>query len=161
MTGHATCQHRVYRMTCEQFEDLRERAAGRCEVCRIPAEETPQGKLQIDHDGRLGQSAVRGLLCPGCNTLVKFVEAGRAVDPRVTVYLAAAWHLTAGPVRAGRSTGRMAMRQVRIPPPLWREFGQAVGDDNRSAVLRDFMRWFVGEPGARKPRRPGLGRPMP
>jgi hypothetical protein len=41
-----------------------------------------------------------------------------------------------------------------VPTPLWRRFGQLVGDRNRSTVLVQFIRWYVGEPGAKRPTRP-------
>lgn len=47
-------------------------------------------------------------------------------------------------------------RPIRIDPTLWERFGVsagAVGLD-RSAVLREFIRWYVREPGVRMPKRP-------
>jgi hypothetical protein len=41
---------------------------------------------------------------------------------------------------------------VRIDPDLWERFGTATPD--RSAAIRDFVRWFAREPGARMPKRP-------
>lgn len=46
------------------------------------------------------------------------------------------------------------LRPVRVEDDLWREFGQLVGERRRSAVIRDFIRWYVGEKGARLPARP-------
>lgn len=43
-------------------------------------------------------------------------------------------------------------RVIRVDDDLWNRFG-AVAQPDRSAVLRDFMRWFVREPGAIAPRR--------
>ena len=48
---------------------------------------------------------------------------------------------------------------LRLDPELWRTFGAAATD--RSAVLREFIRWYVREPGAKMPRRPGPSRPVP
>lgn len=48
-------------------------------------------------------------------------------------------------------------RPIRIDPALWEKFGQAVeaaGDSDRSTVLREFIRWYVGEPDAQEPTRP-------
>jgi metal-responsive CopG/Arc/MetJ family transcriptional regulator len=50
-------------------------------------------------------------------------------------------------------------RQVRVDDDLWDRFGEAVerqGAPDRSVVLREFMAWYVREPGARSPQRPGL-----
>lgn len=47
-------------------------------------------------------------------------------------------------------------QSFRMPPDEWREFGeatQAAGVD-RSAVVRDFIRWYLGKPGAGLPDRP-------
>lgn len=42
---------------------------------------------------------------------------------------------------------------IRIEPELWERFGD-VAEPNRSAVLRDFIRWFTHEKGATMPKRP-------
>ncbi|MET0415809.1 MAG: hypothetical protein ABW022_07290 [Actinoplanes sp.] len=39
-----------------------------------------------------------------------------------------------------------------IDGKLWEDFGKLVG--NRSEVLRQFIAWYVGKPGAKMPRRP-------
>lgn len=59
-----------------------------------------------------------------------------------------------------RRAGRTPHRQVRADDALWDAFGDAVersGAADRSAVLREFMRWYVREPGAKMPRRPPAG----
>jgi hypothetical protein len=55
-------------------------------------------------------------------------------------------------------------RPIRIDPRLWEQFGAAAGTDQRSPVLRDFIRWYVHEPGAKMPKRPaapGTDQPDP
>jgi hypothetical protein len=42
---------------------------------------------------------------------------------------------------------------LRIEPDLWERFGE-VAEPNRSAVLREFIRWYVGEKGVTRPNRP-------
>lgn len=44
------------------------------------------------------------------------------------------------------------MHTIRIEESLWRRFGAAAGD--RTGTIRDFIRWYVREPGARLPTRP-------
>lgn len=47
-------------------------------------------------------------------------------------------------------------RPIRVPLDLWGRFGEATkrqGTD-RSAILRDFMRWYAHDDGAKMPRRP-------
>lgn len=50
-------------------------------------------------------------------------------------------------------------RAFRLPDVgLWERFG-AVAEPDRSEVLREFIRWYVRESGAKLPRRPEpLGR---
>lgn len=45
-------------------------------------------------------------------------------------------------------------RPIRIDPALWDRFGEVAGADERSRVLRDFIRWYIGEPGVKVPVRP-------
>ncbi|MEV4181664.1 hypothetical protein AB0J28_09475 [Streptosporangium canum] len=45
-------------------------------------------------------------------------------------------------------------RPIRVDDDLWVAFGRLVGERNRSAVIRDFIRWYVGERGAKAPKRP-------
>ena len=52
--------------------------------------------------------------------------------------------------RSGRGTARQT---VRVDEDLWARFG-AVADPDRSAVLREFIAWYVREPGAKLPARP-------
>lgn len=48
---------------------------------------------------------------------------------------------------------------VRMSHDLWERFGEVA--DNRSTVVRDFVRWYTREPGAKMPRRPGPTPPVP
>jgi hypothetical protein len=45
---------------------------------------------------------------------------------------------------------------LRLDPNLWQRFGELT--DDRSAVLRDFVRWYVREAGVKMPRRPDIDR---
>lgn len=74
--GPHTCDtHRLYGMDCAEFEALRARAAGRCEMCGIHEEETPLGKLAVDHAHEYGPTAVRGLVCSQCNSVLGVAES--------------------------------------------------------------------------------------
>jgi hypothetical protein len=55
--------------------------------------------------------------------------------------------------RSGRGTARQT---IRIDEATWERFGNAsaAAGADRSAVLRDFIRWYVGEPGTALPERP-------
>lgn len=45
-------------------------------------------------------------------------------------------------------------RPIRVEAELWDAFGRLVGPRNRSAVIRDFIRWYIRERGATLPKRP-------
>lgn len=62
------CNHfNTYGLLCDEYDLLKARAAGRCEICELPEEETPRGHLVIDHFQGGGAWFVRGLLCDRCN----------------------------------------------------------------------------------------------
>jgi hypothetical protein len=47
---------------------------------------------------------------------------------------------------------------IRVDEDLWQRFGEAAVNQAhvaRAVVLRDFMRWYAGDPDAQMPRRPG------
>ncbi|PJN22401.1 hypothetical protein [Kitasatospora sp. CB02891] len=51
------------------------------------------------------------------------------------------------------------LRRFRTTDELWARFEAAVdaspdAEADRSKVLRSFIRWYIGEPGARLPERP-------
>ncbi|WP_157253155.1 hypothetical protein [Nonomuraea typhae] len=55
--------------------------------------------------------------------------------------------------------GPGGLRRFRTTDDLWKRFGEAVerSDDpeaDMSKVLRAFVRWYVGDPGAKLPERP-------
>jgi hypothetical protein len=128
-----SCQHDLYRLSCEEFEALRRRADGKCEICRIPEAETPRGLLCIDHDGRYSWWAVRGLLCDKCNALMSRIDNGeRKGDPRATAYYLNAWFL-----RVIKNRGDAV--QERSPDLSRQEIAV-------SAVVKELLRrWLAGE----------------
>lgn len=111
MSHHQTCHHGAYRLTCEDYDALWAHAEGRCEICRIAPEDTPDGKLFIDHAGEYGYFAVRGLLCSKCNSLMRFVDRNQKDDRRAWAYRANAWFVRVLHERhAGNVTARRAAR---------------------------------------------------
>lgn len=73
MTRHrepcCTCDnHKLYGLTCDDFDELLERSDNLCEICRCRAESSVRGVLHIDHGICQGRVVVRGLLCSRCNT---------------------------------------------------------------------------------------------
>lgn len=67
LPDHETCRHRWYGLSCEQFEAMLQACGRQCEACGCPSENSSAGKLVVDHDGTVGNWAVRGLLCTTCN----------------------------------------------------------------------------------------------
>lgn len=60
------------------------------------------------------------------------------------------------------SRGPTGLRKFRAPDDLWKRFGDAVEgspdpEADMSKVLRQFLRWYVHEPGAKQPDRPAAG----
>lgn len=66
---HGTHHHGIYGLTCQDFDALLDGCESSCEVCG-----REDVKLQIDHAHDSG--VVRGLLCPKCNTAMKYVDSG-------------------------------------------------------------------------------------
>ena len=97
--GQSCRTHTLYRMDCAEFDALNLRAAGHCEACGIPREDAPHRKLFIDHDHKYGMSAVRGLLCSHCNTVLGVLEKKQNSylqiqhHPRFGPYMLNAWHM--------------------------------------------------------------------
>lgn len=86
LPAHAYCAtHRLYSLSCSDYEEMLKATGQRCEICGIPGSETPMGKLFIDHDGRFGNWAVRGLLCHLCNNRL---GQNNQFRPEVSTYLA-------------------------------------------------------------------------
>jgi len=89
------CQHwEIYRLTCEEFEQLRARSGGRCEICGIAEEDTPRGYLIIEHYHHQDVWFVRGLVCDRCNHLMACHDRSAVWGPvtRPRAHLAAEFH---------------------------------------------------------------------
>jgi hypothetical protein len=84
------CQHRIYRLSCRDFDDMYEYAAGCCQICKTPEAETVRGRLVIDHDPNYDRIAVRGLLCDRCNSLMSRSDRGQ-YEPLALPYRHRAW----------------------------------------------------------------------
>lgn len=68
-----TCHHYAFfGMMCDEYDRMRERAAGCCEICGTPEAETGGKRLVVDHfqDTQTRLSFIRGLLCDRCNAVV-------------------------------------------------------------------------------------------
>lgn len=66
-----TCHHFArFNLTCDDYDRLRARSAGCCELCGTPEVETPRGALIIDHFQNRDDFYVRGLICDKCNAVM-------------------------------------------------------------------------------------------
>jgi hypothetical protein len=108
MNLHRTCQHKKYRMLCDEFDRLISRSGGRCEICSVRGEDTAYGQLFIDHDASLGDWAVRGLLCGVCNSDIGRGWRTEAVER----YLARPWRTV-----RHRHFARIDFRSLRYKSP--------------------------------------------
>lgn len=79
--GHAVlgkkCHHlHQHGLSCVEYEHVRERAGGYCEMCGISEELVYRQLLQIDHCHMTGR--IRGLLCGKCNTVMVCYDGDKA-----------------------------------------------------------------------------------
>lgn len=121
---HRGCRHLIYKLTCDEFDQLRERAQNRCEICGEGPKPTQRGMLFIDHDEMKGKWAVRGLLCVTCNSSLGLPHFARTEPAQA--YLANPFR-TEEPVRPPR--GRPMLRTLRIPPHVLRATGSLATED--------------------------------
>lgn len=80
----------TYRMTCDDFAALWERANGTCEICGVDGRIRSWRMLHIDHEAFVGEWAVRGLLCLRCNTAMSL---GVLPAEPTSEYLANPWYV--------------------------------------------------------------------
>lgn len=85
------CTHRFYLMSCDDFDALEQHALGRCQLCDVLPQDTPERRLVIDHVPTLGNWAVRGLLCSRCNSLIG-KSPRRLNAEQLERYLADPWY---------------------------------------------------------------------
>lgn len=71
-----------YGITLEERDEMMKAQGGRCRICARPFE---PGRAYVDHCHDF--KVVRGLLCPGCNTLVGFIEKNRAILHKALDYI--------------------------------------------------------------------------
>ncbi|MFC0602248.1 endonuclease domain-containing protein [Streptomyces palmae] len=87
--GGRPCSHARYRLSCADFDELMHQAEHRCQLCQRTAAETRHGHLVVDHDFRVGNWAVRGVLCSTCNGKI---ERADLEDPACAAYLGDPWY---------------------------------------------------------------------
>jgi hypothetical protein len=146
------CTHATYLLSCDGYDELLDFTGNRCQVCGTGPKSAGDGVLFIDHDGMLGQWAVRGLLCQVCNVRVEWPHlrgpAGdeylanpwyrrlldRAGIEGVTIpEPALGWYVTAGNILYHRSEGGwQSHRRPKLPPlPItWQKLCYTKGPHN-------------------------------
>lgn len=100
-----TCHHfYVHGLTCDEYDVLRDRANGHCEICQLPEAETGGKRLVVDHTERPGLYVIRGLICDKCNAVMACVDGkkpwggNRRWEERAVRYAARGWERPASMV---------------------------------------------------------------
>lgn len=76
------CHHfQRFDLDCDEYDQLRKRAAGRCEICKTPEEDTTRGRLIIEHYHHGDLWFVRGLVCDKCNRVMASHDRSIAWGP--------------------------------------------------------------------------------
>ncbi len=94
---HGTCYtHSGWFLTCDEYEQLLNDYSRRCALCGLACR-----YLNVDHDHSLGLFAIRGILCPRCNSghMRRIDEGYRPIAGATRDYLMNPWYL----VRQGRT----------------------------------------------------------
>lgn len=81
------CGHKLYGLSCQDYDRLVAYAKGSCQICGAKPDQTGHGFLVVDHDDTVGQWAVRGLLCQDCNSSLPM----GSTPPWAADYLAQPW----------------------------------------------------------------------
>lgn len=131
---HAPCRHASYQMTCAEFDELYERAEGRCEICGVKERYTSPPRLVIDHDGPAGMHGVRGLLCNRCNSCLD-EKSMEGVER--SAYLGRPWYLTSPLRLAAGLTAQDAERVARDALNRLTEVVQKCTNGGRSSSVID------------------------
>ena len=79
-SGILCATHKIYSLSCDEYEELWERSGGCCEACgEFLDQRKTRGSVEhaIDHDHRYGHAAVRGIVCLRCNGYLGRLEAPR------------------------------------------------------------------------------------
>lgn len=122
-----TCHHFVHHgLSCDQYDELRARAAGRCELCDLPEAETGGRRLVVDHFEGDGVSFVRGMICDRCNSTMSCMDemkpwgSKRIWEDAARAYEARSWQrptpeqvARAAAVREDRRAHRRAIDEIR------------------------------------------------
>ncbi len=90
LPDHVSHRHSWFGLSCGEYEALLAACGQRCQTCSVRSVEAPMSRLVIDHDGSVGNWAVRGLICQPCNAWLRYDRP----DPEWALgYLADPWYL--------------------------------------------------------------------
>lgn len=73
--GKTCCHWGPYSLTCYEYEELRSRANGQCEICEVPEDDVYGQLLVIDHCHKTG--GPRGLICRRCNAVMACFDGNK------------------------------------------------------------------------------------
>ncbi len=60
----------------------------------------------------------------------------------------------ADPMAKQNTERHTPLRPLRIPDDEWEALGKAVGERNRTRLIREFARWYLRWPDSKQPTRP-------
>jgi hypothetical protein len=130
-SGIACDIHKIYSLTCDDYDALWKRSGGVCEACGFQPD-SPRRGLVIDHDHKYGNTAVRGLICRWCNTALAF---GPGPGSWFGSYFRRAWfarnqdHREDAPVLVDRSQLSQELKR-------WRSYNKALfSADPKTALV--------------------------
>lgn len=144
-----TCHHFArFKLTCDDYDRLRARAAGCCELCGIPEGETPRGALIIDHFQDRNDFYVRGLICDKCNAVMSCYDGNKVWGEnrkwagRAAAYAANSFQSPSQtPVPAVEPPPVVRRRTVRVPigdpVALARALRNVLGADEIAALVAE------------------------
>lgn len=117
-----TCHHyEFHELTCDDYDHLRARADGRCELCGTPEADTGGKRLVVDHfaageyetAGRPGVSFIRGMVCDRCNSMLSAFDGTKRWGPRSKAWQSRAEAYEARSWQQPTAEDRETVAQVR------------------------------------------------
>lgn len=160
------CHHaKEHLITCDEYDALRARAQGRCEICRTPEADTKRGQLVIDHYEDNTTWYVRGLLCDRCNQVMSCHDGHKPWGANRKWQQAAAEYASR-PFRQPSKTsrGRKVMITYRIEEDMYASaaaLAASRGDTIAAMLTRGLTAYVRGESMEEAVRRwPGVPVPL-
>jgi hypothetical protein len=144
------CHHRrEHQLTCDEYDALRARAQGCCEICGTPETDTKRGLLIIDHYEDKTTWYIRGLVCDPCNQVMSCYDehkpwgANRVWEQKAAEYASRAFQ---HPSKAPR--GRKRLITYRVDEDeynLAASFAESLGETVSDVLTRAVRAYVRGE----------------